>query len=126
MRYQPQIRRLRFASKMGIVLLGMVGMVQAEPRSRPSDVHETDVARKRFMEGVASLKSGKYEEARVSFQQSYALKPSPAGLRNLAATELKTKHYLDAARHFTTYLKTTKPSEIDRPESIQQGLAEAK
>jgi hypothetical protein len=47
-------------------------------------------------------------------------------LRNLAAAELKTGRYLDAARHFTTYLKTTKPSEIDRPEVIHQGLAEAK
>lgn len=78
------------------------------------------------MEGVAALKNGKYEEARLSFQQSYALKPAPAALRNLAATELKTGRYLDAARHFTTYLKTTKASEIDRPEVVQRGLAEAK
>jgi hypothetical protein len=126
MRYPTQIRRLRFASQIGIFLFSLTGIVHAEPHPLPADVHETDVARKRFMEGVASLKSGNYEEARISFQQSYALKPSPAGLRNLAATELKTGRYLDAARHFTTYLKTTKPSEIDRPDAIQQGLAEAK
>jgi hypothetical protein len=72
------------------------------------------------------VKSGKYEEARVSFQQSYALKPAPAALRNLAGAELKTGHYVEAARHFTTFLKTTKPSEIEHPDAIQKGLAEAK
>jgi hypothetical protein len=35
-----------------------------------------------------------YEEARISFQQSYALKPAPAALRNLAGAELRTGHYL--------------------------------
>ena len=126
MRNKLQIRRFRLVPQVGIVVIAMLGTAHAEPRPRPANPHEIDVGRQRFMEGVAALKNGKYEEARISFQQSYALKPAPAALRNLAATELKTGRYVDAARHFTTYLKTTKPSEIDRPGVVQQGLAEAK
>jgi hypothetical protein len=126
MRNHLRHRRFRFASQLGIVVVASLGTAHADPPPRPRDSHEIDVGRKRFTEGVAALKNGKYEAARVSFQQSYALKPAPAALRNLAATELKTGRYLEAARHFTTYLKTTKPSEIDRPAVVQQGLAEAK
>jgi hypothetical protein len=126
MRNKPQIRRLHLASLVGALLVGTMGMARADPRPQPAESQETDVGRKRFAEGVAAFKSGKYEEARVSFQQSYAVKPAPPALRNLAAAELKTKRYLDAARHFSTYLKTTKPSEIDRADVVQQSLAEAK
>jgi len=103
-----------------------IGMVHADPRPRSPDAQDSDVGRKRFAEGVAAMKSGKYEEARISFQQSYALKPAPAALRNLATAELRAGRYLEAARHFTTYLNKTKPSEIDRADAVQQALAEAK
>jgi hypothetical protein len=126
MRDRLPIRRFRFGSQAAIVALAWLANGHAQPRPRAADSHEIDVGRKRFTEGVAALKNGKFEEARVSFQQSYALKPVPAALRNLAAAELKTGRYLAAARHFTTYLKTTKPKEIDRPEVVQDGLAEAK
>jgi PEGA domain len=126
MRNKPQIRRFRLAALVGIFLIGTMGMAHADTPAHAAESQETDVGRKRFAEGVAAFKSGKYEEARVSFQQSYAVKPAPPALRNLAAAELKTKRYLDAARHFSTYLKTTKPSEIDRADVVQQSLAEAK
>jgi len=126
MRNAGQSSFLSLPTRVGVVLIATLGIAHADPRARPADVQDTDVGRKRFAEGVAALKSGKYEEARISFQQSYALKPAPGALRNLAATELKTGRYRDAARHFTTYLKTTKSAEIDRPDIVQQGLAEAK
>jgi hypothetical protein len=85
-----------------------------------------DIGRKRFAEGVTALKNGKYEEARISFQQSYALKPAPAALRNLAAAELKTGHYVDAARHFAVYLRTAQIADIDRMDLVEQAFAEAK
>jgi hypothetical protein len=126
MRNDAQSCRSRLLTRLGILLITAVSVAHADPRPRPADLPDTDVGRRRFAEGVAALKVGKYEEARISFQQSYALKPAPAALRNLAATELKTGRYLDAARHFTTYLKTTRSADIDRADLVQKGLAEAK
>jgi hypothetical protein len=103
-----------------------IGLAHADPRPRPADSPDTDVGRKRFSEGVVALKGSRYEEARISFQQSYALKPAPATLRNLAAAELKTGRYPEAARHFTTYLETTPLSEIDRVDLVRQALADAR
>lgn len=103
-----------------------VSVARADPRPRSVDPQEVDVGRRRFEEGIVALTNGKYEEARISFQQSYALKPAPAALRNLAASELKTGRYVEAARHFMTYLKTTKKTEIERADVVEQGLTEAK
>jgi tetratricopeptide (TPR) repeat protein len=121
-----QNRFRRLASYVGIFVATSVTIARADAPPRPPAGHEIDAARARFADGVAAYKTGKYEEARLSFQQSYALRPAPPTLRNLAATELKTGRYLEAARHFTTYLKTTKPSEIDHREVVQKWLEEAK
>ena len=126
MRKPARARSFLVAARAGILLVLCVGIADADPRSRPFDPQATDVGRQRFVEGVAALKKGKYEDARISFQQSYALKPVPPALRNLAATELKTGRYVEAARHFTQYLKTTKSTEIERADLVEQGLDEAK
>jgi hypothetical protein len=111
---------------LGILVITAVGVVHADPRPHSTNSQDMDVGRKRFAEGVTALKNGKYEDARISFQQSYALKPAPGALRNLAASELKTGRYVDAARHFAVYLKTTKPPFVDRVDLVEQAFAEAK
>lgn len=83
------------------------------------------VARKRFQEGVAAADSRNYEAARVAFQQAYALKPHPSVLRNLGQAELKTGHYLDAARHLSTFIKDTTFGTTAERESAKKSLAEA-
>jgi hypothetical protein len=65
----------------------------------------TDMARRRFQEGVKFFDQKKYEEARAAFLQAYALKHHPAVLLNLAHSEIRSGHNLEAARHFATYLR---------------------
>ena len=126
MRNDAKGRSLRLPAVLGTLLVTAVGTAHADPHPRAASSQDIDIGRKRFAEGVTALKNGKYEDARISFQQSYALKPAPAALRNLAAAELKTGHYVDAARHFAIYLKTTKAADIDRVDLVEQAFAEAK
>jgi hypothetical protein len=70
----------------------------------------TDMARRRFQEGVKFFDQKKYEEARAAFLQAYALKHHPAVLLNLAHSEIRSGHNVEAARHFATYLRDPPPS----------------
>jgi hypothetical protein len=86
----------------------------------------TDMARQRFQEGVKLFDAKKFEEARAAFLQAYALKKHPAVLLNLAQSELKSGHFVDAARHFSQYLQENSAlSQTDR-KPAEQGLAEAR
>lgn len=125
MRNRWQNRPSRLFSRVALFLVMAVRVAEADPRPRSDEPQDADVGRRRFEEGIAALTNGKYEAARIAFQQSYALKPAPAALRNLAASELKTGRYVEAGRHFATYLKTTKKAEIERADVVERGLAEA-
>src|SRR5215831_10689876 len=65
----------------------------------------TDMARRRFQEGVKFFDQKRYEEARAAFLQAYALKHHPAVLLNLAHSEIRSGHPLEASRHFATFLR---------------------
>jgi hypothetical protein len=65
----------------------------------------TEMAKRRFQEGVKFFDQKRYEEARAAFLQAYALKHHPAVLLNLAQCELRSGHHLEAARHFSAYLR---------------------
>lgn len=65
----------------------------------------TDMARARFQEGVKLFDQGKYEEARVAFLQAWALRKHQAVLLNLAQSELRSNHFVEAARHFSEFLR---------------------
>jgi hypothetical protein len=86
------------------------------------------LARKRFLEGVAAVDAGKYEQARLAFQQAYALRPHPAILRNLGQAEFQVGRYLEAARHLSTFLRDTTFGAGDERAAAQKtlALAEAK
>lgn len=83
------------------------------------------MARKRFQEGVAAVDSGNYEAARVAFQQAYALKPHASVLRNLGQAELKTAHYLEAARHLSAFIRDTTFGTAAERESAKKALTQA-
>ena len=57
----------------------------------------TEMARRRFQEGVKFFDQKRYEEARGAFLQAYALKRHPALLLNLAQSEIRSGHPAEAA-----------------------------
>jgi hypothetical protein len=81
------------------------------------------LARRRFLEGVAAVDLGKYETARLAFQQAYALKPHPSILRNLGQAEFQVGRYLEAARHLSTFLRDTTFGAGDERAAAQKTLA---
>jgi len=83
---------------MGI-LAGAVVLATAAP-SRADDAVVKRDAQARFEEGIARVKGGDYEGARVSFKQAYAVLRKPEILWNLALAEQKSGHVVDAITHF--------------------------
>lgn len=83
---------------MGI-LAGAAVLATAAP-SRADDAVVKRDAQARFEEGIARVKGGDYEGARVSFKQAYAVLRKPEILWNLALAEQKSGHVVDAITHF--------------------------
>ncbi|MDP9000785.1 MAG: hypothetical protein M3O46_11815, partial [Myxococcota bacterium] len=75
-----------------------------------------------FEEGLARVKAGSFEGARVSFTQAYSALHKPAILWNLALAEEKTGNLLPALRHFKQFARATFAGE-DRP-SAERHIAE--
>ncbi len=87
----------------------------------------TEMAKRRFQEGVKFFDQKRYEEARAAFLQAYALKHHPAVLLNLAQCELRSGHHLEAARHFTAYLHDPPANGTGGERSdAEKGLASAR
>ncbi len=86
----------------------------------------TDTARQRFQEGVQLFDQGKFEEARAAFLQAYALKKHPAVLLNLAQSELRSDHPVEAARHFAQFLRENSDAKPNEIESAREGLSQAR
>src|SRR6266704_2025626 len=86
----------------------------------------TEVARRRFQEGVKYFDQKKYEEARAAFLQAYALKHHPAVLLNLAQSEIRSGHPLEAARHFSAYLRESAGASGTERSEAEKGLAAAR
>ena len=122
MRYDhSKMGHCRLHRLAGVALL----LAWAWPASADIPNEQVKVARKRFQEGVAAADARNYEAARVAFQQAYALKPHPSVLRNLGQAELKTGHYLDAARHLSTFIRDTTFGTAVERESAKKSLVEA-
>jgi hypothetical protein len=69
----------------------------------------------RFHEGMAFVQAGQYEQARLSFQQAYAISKDPTTLWNLALAEMKTNRPVDAIRHFRAFKRDPKANGTDLP-----------
>jgi hypothetical protein len=105
-----------------IVLIAATAAFAARAEESPEAIKN---ARKRFQEGVAAMDAKKYEEARVLFQQAYTLKPHPSVLRNLGQAELRAGHWVEAARHLSSFLRDTSFGTAEEREATQQALVEA-
>lgn len=79
---------------------------------------QPDTARRdaeaRFKEGLARVQSGDFEAARLAFVQAYAVLKSADVLWNLALSEMKSNHPLEALAHFKEYMRDARTSEPDR------------
>ena len=91
------------------VLLGILA-TGVPATSRAEDAAAEREAQARFEEGIARVKAGNFEGARMSFTQAYAVVKKPTILWNLALAEEKTHHTLDALAHFKE-LERTAPSD---------------
>jgi len=85
-----------------------------------------EMARRRFQEGVRYFDQKHYEEARAAFLQAYALKRHPAVLLNLAQSEIRSGHPLEAARHFSAFLKESTTATAAEKAEAEKGLAAAR
>ena len=116
------VRALLCCSLSCALLLGASSSFAA-PAGRASDDDTTvAIARERFKEGVTFFDQKQYDKARVAFLQAYALKKHPAVLLNLAQSELRSGHEVDAAKHFSAYLReSTTASDAER-QAAETGL----
>jgi hypothetical protein len=85
-----------------------------------------EMARRRFLEGVRYFDQKHYEEARAAFLQAYALKHHPAVLLNLAQSEIRSGHTLEAARHFSGFLKESTTATPGEKAEAEKSLASAR
>ena len=83
-------------------------------------------ARARFKEGVEAFDRGKFEEARLSFLQAYALKKHPAVLLNLAQSSAKSNHALEAAKYFQQFLREATTATAAQKRDAESGLTEVR
>src|SRR6476646_8417038 len=86
----------------------------------------TEMARRRFQEGVKFFDEKRYEEARAAFLQAYALKRHPAVLLNLAQSEIRSGHPLDASKHFSTFMREGTQATASQRTEAEKGLAQAR
>ncbi len=81
--------------------------VSAQPRSRSADEER---ARALFGRGVEAADQTRWAEAAAFFEQSYALVPRPATLRNLAYADRARGRYGRAIEEFERFLATGTPA----------------
>ncbi len=89
---------MRRAARWGALAAPLV--LVASVSAYAADDRATREAEARFAEGLTAVKSKDYESARLSFAQAYAVLQRPLILWNLALSEEKSGHTIDAIGHF--------------------------
>jgi hypothetical protein len=84
-------------ARWGILAGTLVALVASPARA---DDKATRDAQARFVEGIARVKQGDFEAARLSFTEAYSVLRKPEILWNLALSEEKSGHVVDALAHF--------------------------
>jgi hypothetical protein len=104
-------------------LAALIALASSLPSrgARAADDKAVRDAQARFNEGLARVKSGDFEAARISFEQAYVVIHKPDILWNLALAEEKSGHPLDALHHFKE-LTSTAAADTDRA-SAQKHVA---
>lgn len=72
--------------------------------------NEIDPARRAYEEGVAHLEAARYQEAALALERSYALRPVPVALYNLALAWRGLGRYRAAVGLFDRYLQSPDPA----------------
>jgi hypothetical protein len=93
---------MRRVVRWGIACALAVGVSH---NARAQDAAVEREAQARFEEGIARVKTGNFEAARVSFLQAYAVLHKPTILWNLALAEEKTGKVLVALGHFREFAR---------------------
>src|ERR1700730_7424152 len=94
-------RALRCAMLAGALAVAVPSVARADD---PAAERE---AQARFEEGIARVRAGSFEGARISFLQAHAVLHKPYILWNLALAEEKTGNVLDALGHFQPFVRIT-------------------
>jgi hypothetical protein len=82
-----------------------------------------DVARQRFADGVAAFDAGRYEDARLAFQQAYSLTQVPAVLLNLGLSEVKAGRVVEGGNHLLRFLREAKDAKPEQIKSANDALS---
>ncbi|MBM4375183.1 MAG: hypothetical protein FJ095_08870, partial [Deltaproteobacteria bacterium] len=86
----------------------------------------TEVARAKFMEGVAAFDAKRYVEARDLFMQAYAMKRHPAVLLNLGLCEVRLGEADQGANHLQQFLREFEQATPQQKQNARDGINEAK
>jgi hypothetical protein len=86
----------------------------------------TAMARARSKEGAEFYDKGDFEQARLSFLQTYALKKHPAVLLNLAWSCIKSGHALEADKYFKQFLAEGKDITDKQRSDATDGLTQTR
>jgi hypothetical protein len=117
-RWRDKLRNMSAA--VAIVLAAAPAWGQPAPT--PEEVQQAQV---RWNEGKAYFDAGNFEAARVAFKQAYTVFPHAAFLQNLGEAELRTGRPVEAARHFTSFLRAGSSGSPAQRELARKSLAKA-
>jgi hypothetical protein len=98
------VRRLLSVTLMGIALAGWTTDSVAQSPTQPA-AGDVAAARDLFREGAKAAKAGQWEEARVAYERSYLLRPSPLTRYSLAMAQKETGHVVEALENFRAFLR---------------------
>jgi hypothetical protein len=120
----PILKQLLNKTRFIFATLAMVtaSPVWAQPAPTPEEVQQAQV---RWNEGKAYFDAGNFEAARVAFKQAYTVFPHAAFLQNLGEAELRTGRNVEAARHFTAFLRASSSGSPAQRELARKSLAKA-
>jgi hypothetical protein len=83
----------------------------------------TEVARQRFTDGVTAYDAGRFEEARLAFQQAYTLTQKPILLLNIGLSEVKGGKLIEGGNHLLQFLREVKDAKPEQRKSANDALA---
>jgi len=120
----PILKRLKQTTRIFVAALAIFAAspALAQPAPTPEEVQQAQV---RWNEGKAYFDAGNFEAARVAFKQAYTVFPHAAFLQNLGEAELRTGRHVEAARHFTAFLRASSAGSPVQRELAKKSLAKA-
>jgi hypothetical protein len=120
------MRKTRPIAAALLLTLAPAGVPRVARAQNASEDPTTAMARARFKEGVEFYDKGEFEQARISFLQTYALKKHPAVLLNLAWSCIKSGHALEADKYFKQFLAEGKDITDKQRSDANDGLTQTR